>query len=269
MLIPPEQVLEKSIEYFEQYGPKLEELFDVDLSGLAIKTHLEMADDLQAIFERTDASCPKTPMEEVLAESAAELGGLDALFFQKAALMIRNRASAHYLIDIDTVYIDVNPNQLFGRPETEGEFKRKLVHELGHAIVARLVPLESIPVSHELWRYVDEGFAEYMSTVTFQPLYGSLDAMLACNAMTSMHEVVVSIHRIAEQYGRQQDIPTGVTKDDWDMFIPHCWGYFFFRDVTAASISPVDVLFNPPQEFSEIINPGEYVLRIRTEGKSL
>ncbi len=266
--ILPGQVLERSMEYFGQYRPTLEELFDVDLSGLAIKTHLEMGGDLQAIFERTDASCPRTPMEGILAGAAAELGGLDKLFFMEAAAVARNQASAHYLIDNDTIYLDVNLNQLFGRPETEGEFRRKLVHELGHAIVARLVPLKRIPVSHALWRYVDEGFAEYMSTETFRPFYGSLDAVLACNAMTSMHNMVVNIHRIAEQYRRQQDIPLDVTKDDWAVFVPHSWGYFFFRDVDAAGVAPVEVLSNPPQRLSEVLNPQDYIQRINS-GKSL
>lgn len=267
-VILPGQALERSIEYFEQYRPKLEELFDVDLSGLAIKTHHEMGKDLQEIFERTDASCPRTPMEGILAEAAAKLGGLDELFFMEAAAVARNQASAHYLIDNDTTYIDANHNKLFGRPETEGEFRRKLVHELGHAVVARLVPLESIPVSHALWRYVDEGFAEYLSTETFRQFYGSPDAVLACNAMASMHEMVVNIHRIAEQYGRQQDIPPDVTKDDWAVFVPHSWGYFFFREAHAAGVAPVEVLSNPPQRLSEALNPQDYIQRINS-GKSL
>lgn len=267
-VILPGQVLERSMEYFEQYRPKLEEIFGVDLSGLAIKTHREMADDLQAIFRRTDALCPRTSMEGILAESAAKLGGLDELFFMEVAVVARNQASAHYLIDNDTIYIDANHNKLFGRPETEGELRRKLVHELGHAVVARLVPLESIPVSHALWRYVDEGFAEYLSIETFRQFYGTIDAILACNAMASMHEMVVNIHRIAEQYGRQQDIPLEVTEDDWAVFIPHSWGYFFFREAHATGVAPVEVLSNPPQRLSEVLNPQDYIQRINS-GKSL
>lgn len=264
MLIPPEQVLEKSIEYFEQYGPKLEELFDVDLSDVMLKHFDEMAYDLHAFYRAVDIENPRTTGEIAAVNDIKTYGLLSLADCMRACLAAFPPVDrGFYFHDLDTMYVRSYD------PVYELEMARTVVHELAHAVLNRLVPRDALPVESKLWPYVDEGFAEFVSVDLFRHEYGLPVSALEQNLRVFEHRSAVDFQKGMDGIIRQAKPELGEPAPDAKTYNPHAFGYVFFSYADAMAIKPLTIIENPPQEFSEIINPGEYVLRIRTEGKSL
>lgn len=256
-LIRPEQVLEKSIEFAERYKPKLEEMFDVDLSDVTLKHFDEMAYDLHAFYQTVDLENPKTPMEKAAVGDIHRLGYLSLAECMMACLtQFPLKDNGFYLHDLDTVYVRSYA------PVYETEMARTVVHELCHAALNRIVPRDALPVDKELWVYVDEGFAEFVSIDLFRYEYGLPASPLESSLRVFGHRSAVDFQKGLDEIILKAKPERGEPAPDETLYIPHSWGYVLFSYADRVGIPPLQIVENPPQRFSEILNPDEYVLRM-------
>ncbi len=250
------EVVEKGIEMAELYRPSLEDMFDVDLSQVNIKHTSDVADDFMAFSKTFDSQNPETYLEEVLASQIKWTGELDKSGFALLGTIMECKGIAHYYNDLDTMYL--SSSKLFD----SGTLAMSVVHELGHAIVGRFVPEKDVPLERDLWLHVDEGFAEYLALNTFLPHYQDSEARWVCQdrsmAHLAMANMLVSFEDIFRMSGKEYEPP----QPDKDKFDPHWMGYRFFVEVCKTGISPESIVFNPPQHFSEILHPDEYLNRV-------
>ncbi len=250
-LVAPGDILEAATRHLDAYRPVLEEMFDVDLSGVKMKPVDFLADDFYESLQHADLDNPRTRLERIASQAKTRTGPAIRLVCEQAMEMQRSSNSAGcYLEDMDSIYV--------GREEPiyDISIARMTVHELCHSIVKRIADPHASGVDPVLWLYIDEGFAEYVSIDRFSDSYG-LGLMWA--------ERGAMIEKINEDINTSLDTLKGMgdeerIKDpDPELFEPHAWGYNFMRRAAEKGVDPVEILKHPPTSFLDVLMPDEYI----------
>lgn len=261
-LILPTDVVERAREMAGLYRPRIEEMFGVDLSGVGVKSFQDLPDDLSAFAQHLDAENPLSELEKELAAMQKAPGGLDREFFEDVVgLFIEKKTLGVYYAGLDTLYL---PAHL---AVSEGDLAMRVVHELGHAAVGRLVPFAKMPADKKLWRYVDEGFAEHLALSVMSPFSTQYGASSVCTQRAFSHMNFANLLAAMDDICCQMTERYIAPRPDMEQYDPHPVGYRFFTEVCARGISPREILLAPPQEFLEVLHPEEYLLRMRPEGQ--
>lgn len=143
----------------------------------------------------------------------------------------------------------------------------RVVHELGHATVGRLVPFGKTVPDRKLWRYVDEGFAEHLALSVMSQFYTEHDASSVCSRRAFSHLNAANLLAALDDICCQMTERYTAPEADHERYDPHPVGYRFFTEVCARGISPELILLSPPQRFLEVLHPEEYLLRVRPGGQ--
>ena len=259
--IPPEQVLERAEEYSERYKPKLEEMFDVDLSGVRIKSINDAPAEYHELINGIDPESPRTWFEQKMAPILLEHGNLSMEFCAEILEIIeqdsRGNTPASYFEDLDTIYF--SSHSVLQKSDVAEII---VVHELSHAVLSRYFPSLKLPMQHELWMYVSEGLAEYTSLDLFTPHYGLTENGHTIERRDQLGEWKNSERRTKRRLRSRDSSMLEVAKK----LNPHPWGYAFFVQVCETGLTPLDILNNPPTDLETILDPTKYIQTMKGLG---
>ena len=233
----------------EAYRPMLEEMFDVDLSGVQLKQESEFYGDLwEHLQEESFEGWPeKSKEKDIFAEIKKLADEFDRdVLVENMGLRIVGYSLVYFHLT-DTIYVPANLRR------RQAELHLELVHELAHAVHCRVEPatrFRSSPIN----LLVGEGFAEYVSLDMFNKKYvvpGVDEAIMEWKKPPLVQRVVGEF-----SYGLLQRLwPGSSARLDPSYRI----GYRLFQLAVSHGADVVDVLRNPPdpsgkQNLTDYIN---------------
>lgn len=247
---------------FDRYKPKLEELYNVDLSEVELKNMDRLSEDWdQYLWDEMEQEEWWKPEEE-RSNSEKVIYRISHKFtkkgFEFGARVKTRDAVMTYLRECNTVYVDTEK----ARDSDDQTLAGLIVHELAHAVedhsdhtmdTSRHKP-------RALLTAMVEGFAMYVSLDSFADLYEieGMDSLSREIGEGARKDVAQDIHH-------SMGIPGG--KRLHSQLKPYLYGFVFFEKIARKGIDPLYAFDNPPENYDEIRFPAKYIRRVKAAEK--